>query len=194
MSQETYEKLLEHLSGTYRAISVAAYWTGCRQGELRAWKWEHVDMDRRMVLIPDSKSGRPRVVPIADAVWRELLLLGMRRDRDWPGSPWAFTLDGNAPLAKGALRSAWLRACKNAGLPRLRFHAFRHTAISEMRAAGVEEGAAMAITGHKTRAVFDRYGIQPEAKLREAIEKRESRIRTKYGQSEKNEVTKGAVQ
>ncbi len=33
----------------------------------------------------------------------------------------------------------------------------------------------MAITGHKTRAVFDRYGIQPEGKLREAIENEKRR-------------------
>ena len=187
MSPETYQSLLGQLAGAYRAILVAAYWTGCRQGELRAWRWEHVDLDRRVVLIPDSKNGHPRVVPMAEAVWRELLMLQMRRDRDWPASPWVFTLDGAKALAKDALRAAWERACKNAGLPRLRFHGLRHTAISEMRAAGVEEGAAMAITGHRTRAVFDRYGIQPEAKLREAIGKREASIRTKHGQSDESE-------
>lgn len=39
----------------------------------------------------------------------------------------------------------------------------------------------MAISGHRTRAVFDRYGIQPEAKLHEAMKKLETEIRTKDG-------------
>ena len=33
----TYRLILDRLSGTFRALTVAAYWTGCRQGELRAW-------------------------------------------------------------------------------------------------------------------------------------------------------------
>lgn len=61
------------------------------------------------------------------------------------------------------------------------FHAFRRTAILNLRAAGIEEGTAMAISGHRTRAVFDRYGIQPEAKLHEAMKKLETEIRTKDG-------------
>jgi hypothetical protein len=35
--------------------------------------------------------------------------------------------------------------------------------------AGVREGVAMAISGHRTRAIFDRYNITSDEDLRQAV-------------------------
>jgi hypothetical protein len=40
-----------------------------------------------------------------------------------------------------------------------------------LRNAGVAERVAMSFTGHKTRAVFDRYHVVPPADLQEAARK-----------------------
>ena len=58
-----------------------------------------------------------------------------------------------------------------AGCPGRIPHDFRRTAVRNLVRAGVPERVAMQLTGHKTRAIFERYNITSPNDLREAAQR-----------------------
>ena len=96
--------------------------------------------------------------PIADA-------LNRRRARRDPESPLVFHRDG---ITIRRWRTAWRTACQAAGVPTRFLHDCRRTAARNLIRANVPERVAMLLTGHKSRAIFDRYNIIHEQELLDA--------------------------
>jgi integrase len=65
--------------------------------------------------------------------------------------------NGGEPIKD--FRAAWRSACKSAGVPDLKFHDLRRTAVRNMRRAGVPQVVRMRITGHRTDSMERRYNI-----------------------------------
>jgi len=87
-----------------------------------------------------------------------------------PDCPWVFQRDGE-PIRD--FRGAWASATKRAGCEGLRFHDLRRSAVRNMMRAGFDRKRAMAISGHKTEATFERYNIVGGRDLREDLPKLE---------------------
>jgi len=71
-------------------------------------------------------------------------------------------------VSVSAYSKAWHRAHVVAGCPTHIPHDFRRTAVRNLVRAGVPERVAMVLSGHRTRAVFERYNIVSPGDLREA--------------------------
>ena len=156
-----------------RPILTFAYLTGCRKGEILALQWPQVDLSERVVRLEpgETKNDEARMIPMTPELYEVLKIQKETRDRHFPESPWVFSRAG-APILD--LRGAWAAACKSAGLvnaagePAKLFHDLRRTGVRNLIRAGVPERVAMMISGHKTRAVFDRYNIVSESDLKDA--------------------------
>lgn len=66
LTDEQYIKLRDALPDGLKPLFVTAYFTGVRVGELRAWKWEQVDIEQGFVTLwaSGTKNGFSRAVPI----------------------------------------------------------------------------------------------------------------------------------
>jgi integrase len=64
-------------------------------------------------------------------------------------------------------RTAWRTLTKEGGLPGLRFHDLRHCAITQLAENGTSDSTIMAIAGHVSRRMLERYShVRMEAKRR----------------------------
>jgi hypothetical protein len=87
--------------------------------------------------------------------------------------------DGDGPIQD--IRKSWATACKNAKIVHKLLQDCRRTAVRNTIRSGNLEVVVMAITGHKTREVFDRYNMVNEADLRLAAARQEEYLKTAVG-------------
>ena len=98
------------------------------------------------------------------------LLKAQRKAADAPeaaGQPCPLVFHRNGKQIEN-FYGTWKNACDAAKVPGRLIHDLRRTAIRNLVRAGVSEGVAMKMCGHKTRAIFDRYNVTSERDLRAA--------------------------
>ena len=135
-------RLLAAAAPHLRQIIVAALDTGMRRGELLHQRWEHVDFNRRLLSVTQSKTagGEGREIPLTERA--NSLLQALRQDEGL-----LFTFKGK-PIR--AMKTAWKAAIRRAGIRYLRFHDLRHTFNTRLMEAGVMQEIRKALMGHSS--------------------------------------------
>jgi len=148
----------KHSNSMLGWIARIALYTGMRAGEIKSLTRQQVNLQKRTVLLTETKNGSARTVPLTrEAVEIFRLALNnpvrpLKVDLIFWGEPGR---DGvRRPYE---FRPAWHRALKQAGIKGLRFHDLRHEAVSRLVEAGLGDQEVAAISGHKSMQMLRRY-------------------------------------
>ena len=174
--------LQRHLPAQMRGIAAFACVTGWRTpSEILPLEWRQVDMKQGEVRLDvgTTKNGEGRVFPFTIELRRildaqqEIARTVKREHGTIPRHVFCYTKGAKARkgVTEGGYNKAWRKARIVAGCPGRIPHDFRRTAVRNLVRAGVPERVAMQMTGHKTRAIFERYNITSPNDLREAAQR-----------------------
>ncbi|WP_425993100.1 tyrosine-type recombinase/integrase [Brevundimonas sp. TWP2-3-2] len=138
--------------------------TGCRVRELLDSEWTNVDITRRSWLIPTSKTGKPRHVPLSSAALAVIAALPR-----FKGCPWLIpNPDTLKPFV--SIKHGWQTAIMVARLPGVRIHDLRHSAASFMVNSGIDLFTVGKVLGHANVASTARYSHLANDTLLAAVE------------------------
>jgi integrase len=141
--------------------------TGCRLREILHLKWENVDLERGLLFLADSKTGKKTVILNAPAL---AVLNGLDRlgSHVVPGD--------NYDKPRADLKRPWEAVAKHAGLDGVRLHDLRHTYASFGAGSGLGLPIIGKLLGHTQPSTTQRYAHLDADPLRRASEAIGSRI------------------
>jgi len=186
VTHENYRAVRDLLPRYARIALVIGYHTGLRKGMILQIRRDMIDLKKLRIELPGRRAankGAPRFLPIYGDMAAELdlalsAIAEEYRTLKTPRPDCALLVQRNGNPVQD-FEKAWAAACAAAKVPEALFHDLRRTALTNMIEAGLSEKEAMEISGHRTRAVFDRYHIVSDRRLREMAGKLELHLKAK---------------
>lgn len=177
------QALVEYLPPYVRPVLEVALLTGWRREAILRLEWRHVNGGWLTLERPSAKNRAPIAVPLSGRL-AEVFAEQGDAARHLGGVlgrviPWCFFYPRDVPPnVKAGQRIAdfdnqWNLATKAAGMPHLHFHDLRRGAIRTLRRAGASEHEIMEWVGLKTRAVFDRYDIVDDERMKDTARRQQ---------------------
>ena len=137
--------------------------TSMRRGELLSLEWKRINLERCFAVLPDTKNGEGRAVPLSSSA--VAILNGIPRSiggKVFPTTANAFRISFDRALKRA--KKNYIDDCKQTGkeqengfLEDLHFHDTRHEATSRLFEKGLNQIEAASVTGHKTLQMLKRY-------------------------------------
>jgi integrase len=190
LSREEFDRLYEAAEAWLKPMLLVAHHTGMREGEIRALRWDQVDLKTGTVRLKstDTKTDEGRLIPMSQALTSTLktatryvrcpwVFVNPTKVESWQVNPEQVDPRYHAT----SITHAFERACRKAGVTHATFHDLRHTFVTNARRAGLDYFRIMAITGHKTMAVFKRYNTIDRQDLQAAIRQLDTYMDTMNG-------------
>ena len=142
-------------------LVLIAITTGARRGELLGLRWNDIDFERQTAYVKTSKNGQPKVLPLTNAVVKELTSFRLQ------DSCLIFNSEIK-PDKAFCFNKQWSKALTLAEVSNFRFHDLRHTTASYLAQSGASLLEIADVLGHKQISVTKRYAhlcINHKAKL-----------------------------
>ena len=152
--------------------------TGARIGELLELRWDAVSSTELLFL--HTKNGRARRIPVSTAIAAVLAKCSKKH-------PWVFTnLQTKKPYTVNGVGHTFRRALKRAGILTgdVSPHTLRHTALSRMIAVGIDDHTVMALSGHSSTRMLERYTHPTNARKVDALESFTSAMGRNWAESD----------
>ncbi|MCI0653074.1 MAG: site-specific integrase [Methylococcaceae bacterium] len=131
-----------------------------RKSEILTLTCEQVNLNKRVLHLPETKNGTSRNVPLtrrAVQIFLEAISHPVRPS-DTKLIFWGEAVSKSTGQRKPYdFAEAWEKARNEAGLPGLHFHDLRHEAVSRLVEAGFGDQEVAAISGHKSMQMLKRY-------------------------------------
>lgn len=165
-------EVLDHVrrsasSGWLYPFCATAAHTGARRSELIRARIDDFDFANRVVVLREKKRSKAaetfrsvEMTPFLERVAREYFASAH------PGGVFAFAEGPGLPLAEAACQYAFRRAVRGSRWAKVRgYHTFRHSFVSVLAAAGVDQRVIDEMSGHQTEEMRRRYRhLTPQVK------------------------------
>lgn len=140
--------------------------TGARLREILHLRWSDVDLERGLLNLTDSKTGKKSIILNAPAL---AVLSGLPRVGAYVIASTSAGSEDERP--KADLHRPWRAIIRKAGLDGLRIHDLRHTHASAGAGAGVSLQVIGRILGHRHSETTEKYAHLADDPLRRASER-----------------------
>lgn len=180
ITPESLQKLTSCVAQTpYRNLLIFLFYTGCRRGEALALQFKDVDFENKTIniyksySIIDKKTISPkttssiRTIPLSAKAYEAVLAM-----REYYGYvPSYYVFGGKRTLPCSSIERIKNKALRDAKLPHMRIHDFRHSFITMMVSKNADIGALAHYVGHASvKQTLDTYTHFYEDKVKAMVE------------------------